>query len=77
MFDVKLSKDNVFDLPAGPVGALIGFEYREETYSDDRDPLLDGTIPFNTDSSLATNITLIDLRLWDQVRQRMFMEKRM
>jgi iron complex outermembrane receptor protein len=55
MFDVKLSKDNVFDLPAGPVGALIGFEYREETYSDDRDPLLDGTIPFNTDSSLATN----------------------
>ena len=55
MFDVKLSNDNVFDLPAGPVGALIGFEYREETYSDDRDPLLDGTIPFNTDSSLATN----------------------
>jgi outer membrane receptor protein involved in Fe transport len=55
MFDVKLSNDNVFDLPAGPIGALIGFEYREETYSDDRDPLLDGTIPFNTDSSLATN----------------------
>ena len=55
MFDIKLSNDNVFDLPAGPVGALIGFEYREETYSDDRDPLLDGTIPFNTDSSLATN----------------------
>ena len=55
MFDVKLSNDNVFYLPAGPVGALIGFEYREETYSDDRDPLLDGTIPFNTDSSLATN----------------------
>ena len=55
MFDVKLSNDNVFDLPAGPLGALIGFEYREETYSDDRDPLLDGTIPFNSDSSLATN----------------------
>ena len=55
MFDVKFSNDNVLELPAGPVGALIGFEYREETYSDNRDPLLDGTIPFNTDSSLATN----------------------
>ena len=55
MFDFKLSNDNIMDLPAGPVGALVGFEYREETYSDDRDPLLDGTIPFNTDSSLATN----------------------
>ena len=55
MFDVKFSNDNILELPAGPVGALIGFEYREETYSDDRDPLLDGTIPFNTDSSLATN----------------------
>ena len=55
MFDVKLSNNNILELPAGPVGALIGFEYREETYSDDRDPLLDGTEPFNTDSSLATN----------------------
>ena len=55
MFDVKLSNNNVFELPAGPVAALIGMEYREETYSDDRDPLLDGTFPFNTDSSLATN----------------------
>ena len=55
MFDFKLSNDNILDLPAGPVGALVGFEYREETYSDDRDPLLDGTIPFNSDSSLATN----------------------
>ena len=55
MFDFKFSNDNIMDLPAGPVGALVGFEYREETYSDDRDPLLDGTIPFNSDSSLATN----------------------
>ena len=55
MFDFKISNNNILELPAGPVGALIGFERREETYSDDRDPLLDGTIPFNTDSSAATN----------------------
>ncbi|MDG2019346.1 MAG: TonB-dependent receptor [SAR86 cluster bacterium] len=55
MFDVKFSNNNIFDLPAGPLGALFGFEYREETYSDDRDPLLDGTMPFNSDSSSATN----------------------
>ena len=28
----------------GPVGMLVGFEYRKESYNDDRDPLLDGTI---------------------------------
>ena len=45
-FDVKASNNNVFSLPAGPVGMLVGFEYREESYSDDRDPRLDGTIKY-------------------------------
>ena len=36
----------MFSLPAGPVGMLVGFEYREESYSDDRDPRLDGTIKY-------------------------------
>ncbi len=48
MVDFKLSKGDLFDLPAGPVGFLAGFEYREESFNDDRDPRLDGTIPFTT-----------------------------
>ena len=44
MFDFKMSNPEVFELPAGPVGFLIGIERRKETYTDDRDMLLDGTI---------------------------------
>ena len=43
-FDYKISNPEVFELPAGSVGMLVGFEYRKESYVDDRDPLLDGTI---------------------------------
>jgi hypothetical protein len=32
---------------------LIGMEYREESYSDDRDPRLDGTIPYLADNGSA------------------------
>jgi len=46
MVDFKLSKADLFDLPAGPVGFLLGAEYREESFLDDRDPRLDGTITF-------------------------------
>ena len=46
LVDFKLSNNNVFEMPAGPVGALIGFESREEEYTDGRDPRIDGTIPY-------------------------------
>jgi outer membrane receptor protein involved in Fe transport len=46
MVDLKLSKAELFDLPAGPVGILVGAEYREESFVDNRDPRLDGTIQF-------------------------------
>jgi outer membrane receptor protein involved in Fe transport len=46
MVDFKLSKAELFNLPAGPVGFLFGAEYRKESFSDDRDPRLDGTITF-------------------------------
>ena len=46
MVDFKASNPELFNLPAGPVGFLAGGEYREESYSDDRDPRLDGTIKF-------------------------------
>jgi outer membrane receptor protein involved in Fe transport len=46
MVDFKLSNPELFDMPAGPVGFLFGAEYREESFKDDRDPRLDGTITF-------------------------------
>ena len=46
MIDLKLTNAELFDMPAGPVGFLFGAEYREESFSDDRDPRLDGTIAF-------------------------------
>ena len=46
--DFKASHPEVMTLPAGPVGMLVGVEYRKETYEDDRDPRLDGTIPFTS-----------------------------
>ncbi|MBA4761185.1 TonB-dependent receptor [Sphingomonas sp.] len=46
MWDFKLSKPDLFTLPAGDVGMATGLEYRRETYTEDRDPRLDGTIRF-------------------------------
>ena len=46
MGDFKMSNPEVFELPAGPVGLLIGAEHRYESFKDDRDPRLDGTIVF-------------------------------
>ncbi|MBS0254437.1 MAG: TonB-dependent receptor [Proteobacteria bacterium] len=49
MGDFKLSNSQLFNLPAGPVGVAAGVEYRRETYQDNRDARLDGTITY-TDS---------------------------
>ena len=46
MIDFKMSSSEVFDLPTGSVGMVVGFEYRDESFFDDRDPRLDGTIQF-------------------------------
>ena len=68
MFDLKFTNANLFDLPAGPVGFLLGVEYREESYEDDRDDRLDGTITYNhisqnniTSTSKGGNNCFIDL----------------
>ncbi len=45
-FDFRISNPGVYEMPAGAVGAFVGFEYREESFIDDRDPRLDGTINF-------------------------------
>ena len=46
MFDFKISNSSFMTLPAGDVGLLLGFEFREEEVIDDRDPRLDGTITY-------------------------------
>jgi iron complex outermembrane receptor protein len=44
--DFKISRDDLFSLPAGNLGVATGIEFRQETFVDDRDPRLDGTIQF-------------------------------
>ncbi len=46
LIDFKMSNAELFEMPAGPVGFLAGIEWREESFVDDRDPRLDGTIEF-------------------------------
>ncbi|MEZ5681662.1 MAG: TonB-dependent receptor [Erythrobacter sp.] len=47
--DFKVSRPDLFSLPGGDLGIAAGVEWRRETFYDDRDPRLDGTITF-TDS---------------------------
>ena len=42
-FDFKLSRPDLFSVPAGNVSALLGVEWRGDSFFDDRDPNLDGT----------------------------------
>ena len=46
MYDFKVSRSDLFSLPAGDVGVAFGFEARKETQNDDRDSNLDGSNPF-------------------------------
>ncbi len=47
--DFKVSRDDLITLPGGNLGVAAGIEWRRETFFDDRDDRLDGTITF-TDS---------------------------
>jgi outer membrane receptor protein involved in Fe transport len=47
--DFKVSNASLFSLPGGDIGVAAGIEWRRETFFDDRDPRIDGTITF-TDS---------------------------
>ncbi|WP_300379119.1 TonB-dependent receptor [Henriciella sp.] len=46
LWDLKVSRPDLLEIWAGPVGAAFGVEARRETYEDDRDPRLDGTVEF-------------------------------
>ena len=45
-FDAKFAHPEIFSMPAGPVALVLGVEFRRETFVDDRDDRLDGTITF-------------------------------
>ncbi|WP_285713283.1 TonB-dependent receptor domain-containing protein [Erythrobacter oryzae] len=47
--DFKVSNSSLLTLPGGDVGVAGGIEWRRETFFDDRDPRIDGTITW-TDS---------------------------
>ncbi len=61
MWDLKFSNPELFEMWAGPVGFLAGFEYRRESYKDDRDPRLDGTIRFLRESDPIGNPGVFDI----------------
>ena len=56
--DFRMSKPDIFSLTGGDVGMAFGLETRNETFMDDRDPRLDGTIVFTerrTNGQLSTS----------------------
>jgi len=46
MWDVRFSRPDLFNLWGNDVGVATGIELRRETYGDDRDARLDGTITY-------------------------------
>jgi iron complex outermembrane receptor protein len=57
MIDFKMSNPEVYSLPAGPVGMLVGLEWRHEEYEDDRSPYLDGQIKNSDCCGVSVNST--------------------
>lgn len=55
--DFKMSRNDLFELPGGPVGVAFGAEVRRETQFDDRDENLDGTFTFTDMVSGDTNLS--------------------
>jgi iron complex outermembrane receptor protein len=53
-WDFKVSRPDLYHLPAGDIGLASGVEVRRETYEDDRDPRLNGTINY---TNSVTGIT--------------------
>jgi outer membrane receptor protein involved in Fe transport len=57
LFDFKISTNDLIDLPAGPVGMLFGLEVRKESYTDERDPRMNGTVKYTVPAGPNTGLT--------------------
>ncbi|MEZ5955723.1 MAG: TonB-dependent receptor [Hyphomonadaceae bacterium] len=49
-WDAHITNSDAFRTWAGPAGVAFGGEWRAESYEEDRDPRLDGTIIFSTEN---------------------------
>lgn len=47
LWDFRLNRDELFQTFGNDVGVAMGVEWREESYVDDRDARLDGSMPFS------------------------------
>ncbi|MEM8936593.1 MAG: TonB-dependent receptor [Pseudomonadota bacterium] len=56
-WDFRASNSEVFEGWAGPIGAAFGAEWRRESYEEDRDPRLDGTIQFTAGNGGVSDIS--------------------
>ena len=54
--DFRASRSDLFSIWAGDVGFAFGTEYRNESYDEDRDPRIDGTIQFDGNGSGVSDI---------------------
>ena len=57
LFDFKISTNDLIDLPAGPVGMLFGLEVRKESYTDERDPRMNGTVKYTVPAGPNAGLT--------------------
>jgi iron complex outermembrane receptor protein len=53
--DVRISSPASLSVLGRDIGTALGIEWRRESYEDDRDPRIDGTINFTTTSGLVTS----------------------
>ena len=60
LIDFKLSNGSLFRMPAGDAGFGFGIEYREEDFTEDRDPRSDGSISF-TDAITGELVNVSDM----------------
>ena len=57
LIDAKASTPSLLTLPGGNVGIAAGVEYRHESFEDDRDDRLDGSITFTDSVTGNTNLS--------------------
>lgn len=57
--DFKVSNPSLMAIPGGDVGIALGVEWRHESFEDDRDDRLDGSMPFT--DSVTGNVILSDV----------------